>query len=364
MNDFHPSQVNNILIIQLGDIGDVVLTTPSIHALKTAYPSAFISVLLNKPFGSLLQSDPQILNVVEVSKIRGLSFSKVYEHIHFLLSLHHADYDLVIDLRTGDRGALYSFFTGAKTRIARSIKKPFWHDLLFTNVYQDPPYSSFPTHPGADQSLRLLRAFGIHGGEDIPKLFFSPQDKQHALNLLAQCALSQHSKWVSINPCSRWKYKEWNYKHWRVIIDLLWHNHQIKSVLIGAEDEAVAAAEIISDCTDYAFNLAGKTSLGELSALISMSTLHLGVDSSAPHIAMAVGKPSITIFGPGNWRSWTMPDELHRVVTSNMPCQPCNKMGCNDLGVSLCLSELSPMKVYAEVDAILAILSNKPETRE
>jgi heptosyltransferase-3 len=113
---------------------------------------------------------------------------------------------------------------------------------------------------------------------------------------------------------------------------------------------------IISGRKDHAFNLAGKTTLAELSALISMSTLHLGVDSAAPHIAMAVGIPSLTIFGPGNWKSWTISDALHKVVTADMPCIPCNRMGCEDSRKSRCLDELSVNRVYSEINAILFAL--------
>lgn len=358
------SGINHILLIQLGDIGDVVLTTPTIRAFKEAYPEARVSVLVRKPFGSLLQADPDLHEVVEAAKSRGLSFRILREHIAFARRLRRARYDLVIDLRTGDRGAIYSFLTCAKTRIARQIEQPFWHDLLFTKVIADPPYSQHPMHPGTDQSLRIIRALGIDAKDGLPKLYVAPQDIQHAVELLADCMLAPSDRWVSINPCSRWKYKEWSYESWGEVIDLLWRKHQLATVLIGSADEASAAEQIVSGRADHAFSLAGKTTLAELSALISMSTLHLGVDSAAPHIAMAVGTPSLTIFGPGNWKGWTITDELHRVVTAGMPCIPCNRTGCDDSGKSRCLDELSTDKVYAEADAILTILDRNRTLRD
>jgi ADP-heptose:LPS heptosyltransferase len=71
---------------------------------------------------------------------------------------------------------------------------------------------------------------------------------------------------------------------------------------------------------------------------------------------MAVGTPSLTIFGPGNWKSWTVVDELHRVVTADMPCIPCNRMGCDDSKKSRCLDELGADRVYADAKAILSCL--------
>jgi predicted lipopolysaccharide heptosyltransferase III len=347
------TRFSNILLVQLGDIGDVVLTTPTIRALKEACPKARVSILVRKPFGELLVSDTNLHEVVQAKKSRGMSFRVLREYTAFARRLRLARYDLVIDLRTGDRGAIYSFLTGAGTRICRHMAKPFWHDMLFTKLIADPPYSQQSIHPGADQSLRFLRVFGIDTEDSMPKLYVARQDRNHSIELLKQCGLDPANRFVTINSCSRWKYKEWSYAKWGEVIDLLWQNHHLPAVLIGSPEESAAAEMIISGRNDHAYNLAGKTTLAELSALISMSTLHLGVDSAAPHIAMAVGKPSLTIFGPGNWKSWTPTDELHRIVAANMPCVPCNRLGCDDSMISRCLDELSVSRVYAEASAII-----------
>lgn len=351
------SNLSRVLLVQLGDIGDVVLTTPTIRAVRETYPEAHISILVRKPFGSLLIADPNLHEVVEASKARGLSFHALREHLFFACRLRWARYDLVIDLRASDRGAIYSFFTGAKKRTCRHMAKPFWHDLLFTELFLDPPYASLPVHPGADQSLRIARATGIDTRDSVPRLYVAPNDIAHAVELLAECGLSASNRWITINPCSRWKYKEWAYEKWGEVIDLLWQKHQLATVLVGSPEEVYAAGKIVTGRNNHAFNLAGKTSLGELSALLSMSTLHLGVDSAAPHIATAVGVPTLTIFGPGNWKSWTVADDLHRVVTEGMECIPCNRRGCDDSEISLCLEKLSVGSVYAETEAILSVLN-------
>ena len=350
------SRFSNILLVQLGDIGDVVLTTPTIRAVREAFPEARITILVRKPFGSLLVADPILHEVVEAAKVRGASFHALRQHLFFVRRLRQAHYDFVIDLRTSDRGAIYSFLTGAKERIGRHTDKPFWHDFLFTKILPNPPYAQPPVHPGADQSLRIVRSIGIDTKDSAPKLYITPRDRNHAVELLAGCGLTPTSRWLTINPCSRWKYKEWGYEKWGELIDLLWQNHRLAAVLVGSQEEAGAAGVIVAGRNDHAFNLAGKTTLSELSALLAMSAVHLGVDSAAPHIASAVGTPTLTIFGPGNWKSWTATDELHRVVTAVMPCIPCNRKGCDDTEKSRCLDELSADRVYAEAGTILSAL--------
>jgi lipopolysaccharide heptosyltransferase III len=343
----------NILLIQLGDIGDVVLTTPALRAVRESYPEARVSILVRKPFGSLLAADPYLHEVIEAAGTRGVLFHTLREHWRFARRLRHARYNLVVDLRTSNRGALLAFLTGAQERIGRQAGKSLLRNLAFTRLLPNPPYAPLPVHPGADQALRIVRAIGIDTGDSIPRLHVSPEDAGRAAALLSELGLASGRRWVSINPCSRWKYKEWSHSRWGELIDRLWQDYQLPSVLIGSPDEAGTIDQITGERSDHAFNLAGKTTLGELSAVLAASSLHLGVDSAAPHIAAAVGTPTMTIFGPTNWKSWIVTDELHRVVTADMPCVPCNRKGCDDSQKSQCLDDLSVDMVYAEAQPIL-----------
>lgn len=351
------SGFRNILLVQLGDIGDLVLTTPTIRAVREACPEARVSILTRKPFGSLLVADPILHEVVQTQKIGGSVSRLLQDFIQLARRLRRARYDLVIDLRTGDRGAILSFCTGARERIGRNVPgKNFWRSVLFTKIAPDFPAAPLPVHPGADQSLRVVRAIGMDTQDAAPKLHIAPKDRAHVIELLGQFGLTPASRWVSINPCSRWKYKEWGYEKWGELIDRLWENHQLPTLLVGAPEDISIAEEISAKRKGHTFSLAGKTTLGELTALLAMSRLHLGVDSAAPHMAAAVGTPTLTVFGPGNWKSWTVADELHRVVTSDMPCIPCNRKGCDNSGKSRCLDELSTDRVYAQARATLSVL--------
>jgi predicted lipopolysaccharide heptosyltransferase III len=348
------SNLRNILLIQLGDIGDVVLTTSSLRAVKENYPHARVSIMVRKPFGNLLLSDPNIYEVVESENYCGTLPRLLREYFAFARRLRQSRYDLAIDLRTGDRGAILTYLTGARIRVGlHESGKPFWYRHLFTNILFNPPYAKPPVHPGADQSLRILRNLGIETKNSVPKLYIAPNEHEHALLLLDECGLTPSSRCVTINPCSRWKYKEWSYDMWGELIDLLWSKHQFTTLLVGAPEDVTATESITKSRSSYAFNLAGRTTLGQLAALLSTVTAHLGVDSAASHIAAAVGTPTLTIFGPGNWRSWTVTDDLHRVVTSAMPCIPCNQKGCNDSGISHCINELKVDEVWKSTEELL-----------
>lgn len=344
----------NILLVQLGDIGDVVLTTPTIRAVKETYPDARVSILVRKPFGNILLADPNLFEVVESEKTIGSSYRRLLDYLGFVRRLRKLHYDLVIDLRSGDRGVILSFCTGAGERVGRYCTgKQSWHNLLLTKTVRDPQAAALPVHPGADQSLRIVRPLGIDTTNSMPALYVSPSENLRGLALLSEYGLTPADRWVTLNPFSRWKYKEWNAKKWRVVIDHLWEQHQIPTVLIGSCDEHAAAAALLEECKGRVVNLAGKTTLGELSAIISMSTLHLGVDSAAPHIAAAMGTPTVTIHGPSDWRSWRISNETHRIVSSSTECVPCNSKGCDDSGQSGCLDQLETQAAIQAIEELL-----------
>jgi predicted lipopolysaccharide heptosyltransferase III len=353
--DSMKSGFKNILLIQLGDIGDVVLTTPTLRALAETHPDARISVLVRKPFGNLLAAEPYLHEVVESEKIGGSLLHRARKYLAFAQRLRSARYDLTIDLRTGDRGAIFSYLSGAKVRVGRRRNNDrAWQNALFTRLIEDGELirAPLPAHPGADQSLSVVRVIGIDTADTTPRLHVADKDQARMPPLLAEHGITT-SKFVTINPCSRWKYKEWDYGKWGILADGIWQKHQLMTVLVGAPEDVAAAECIRREREDHVFNFAGKTTLNELSALLSLATLHLGVDSAAAHIAAAVGTPTITLFGPGNWRGWTIDDEMHRVVTLAMPCQPCDQMGCDNSGKSECLDNLPIERVLRSVGELL-----------
>lgn len=350
------TKFKNILLIQLGDIGDVVLTTPTIRAVKETHPDACVSILVRKPFGNLLLADPYLHEVVEFTKNRDALPRALLAFLRFAQKIRRENYDLVIDLRTGDRGAIFSLITGAHVRVGQYVhEKRFWRGLIFTKVLHTTTPAPLPVHPGADQSLRIVRVIGIDTLDSKPQLYLTPADQLHASKLLDEMGLTPKN-FVTINPFSRWKYKEWNSVKWGEVIDEIWKAHQMPAVLIGSHEESIGCQEIIAGREARAFNLAGKTTLSELAAAISMSALHMGVDSAAPHIAAALNTPTVTIHGPTDWRDWRIVDDYHKIVSPLMDCLPCNKTGCSGSGKSKCLDDLISKPVVYEALRLLNTL--------
>lgn len=353
MIPIHPG-LRNILVIQLGDIGDVVLATPTFRAFKETYPDARLSVLVRRGYGSLLAGDPHLFEVLEVTKTRS-KLLEASENFRLAGRLRRARYDLVFDLRTGDRGAILAFLSRAPVKVAFGGAGASWRRYVFTRMIgQDelrvaPP----PAHPGADQSLRLVAPIGVGTSDSRPKLYVTEQAAANVRRLLASEGLPGDARFITVNPFSRWKYKEWGYGKWVKVLDGVRDRYGLPALVVGAKEDAEAASGIAGRCKPEARSVAGMTTLGELAALLSRSVLHLGVDSAAPHIACAVGTPTVTIFGPSDWRGWTIPDAIHRVVDPDDPCVPCHKKGCDHTEVSRCLDNMGTEMVLREAGEAL-----------
>jgi heptosyltransferase-3 len=312
--------VRKILVIQLGDIGDVVWAIPAFWALKAAFPQADLSVLVRNPNGDLLLDDPHIDKIFQVDQ------QSVFKGLQLLKNLRREKFDLLFDLRADDRGAFISFLSGAKMRAALYCPGLFWRNRAFTHLV-DPPSAKERILGAAEQSLKIIRGFAIKETTSTPQIFVAEKLKDRISALLTEENIETTHGWVSINPFSRWSYKEWDMDKWRQLAYFIWQKYKMPVIITGSIAERKRADELVAESNSPIYNLAGRTTLREMAALLQMSHLHIGVDSAAPHIAAAVGTSTITIYGPSDWRDWAPPGDRNQVVLPDMDCSPCHKKG-------------------------------------
>jgi ADP-heptose:LPS heptosyltransferase len=338
--------IKRILIIQLGDIGDVVWAIPAFRAIKAAFPQAELSILTRAPNGELLLDDHEIDKVIQVTA------QSMIKEIRFIKNLRREKFDLAIDLRADDRGAFTAYLSGAPMRAALYYPGLFWRNRLFTHLVVPEPAKE-KSFGAAEQSLKIIRGLGIKGGTAIPGIHVTRELKDKMVVLITEEKISPLTGWVSINPFSRWTYKEWDMEKWRQVALFIWKRYALPAVIIGSDAEAKRAAELVAYSQSPIYNLAGKTTLRELSALLQMSRLHIGVDSAAPHIAAAVGTATLTIYGPTDWEDWAPRGDNHQVILPEMECSPCHRKGCDGKGRSLCLDSLDVAKVQSAVEKMM-----------
>ncbi len=346
----------SILLLQLGGVRDAVLSTPAFRAVKETFPGARLSVLVRSPIASLLEGDPHLDEIVAAPDGGAEGPGSWRETFGLGLRLRRSGHDLAVDLGPGDRGALLARLTGASDRVARlEPGHPFWRDWMFTRMFPDPPAAPPPVHPGADRYLRLLREVGIDTKDSAPRIEAPEKARERVGGMLGSLGLRAEDRWVTVSPFAGGRHKEWAPGLWADVIAALRERHGLAAVVVGTAAEAEAAEGIVRRFGGQgAFHLAGRTTLGELAALLARSTMHLGVDSAPSLVAAAVGVPAVTLFGPSKWKEWTVADETHRAVTADRACLACGRKGCADKGKAQCMEELGPDAVIRAAGEVLA----------
>lgn len=339
------------MLVQLGDIGDVVLTTPCIRALRENYPRARIVVVVWGKAAELLEDCPWLDQVIAVTKSSRSIWEEPRVQIDFFRRLRSLHCDLAIDLRTGTRGAIMAFLSGASQRIGFYAEDgELWRNRLFTGLLKR-EYT--PGQHVVDYLLCLLAAFGISTEQRIPALAVVA-DKQEKIRLLLEReGILQDKKIVAVQPFSLWQYKEWGKEKYIDLIRWLMAEYGVAVIVTGAAGEKDRTEEIIRGCGAGCYNFAGKTSIATYAALLQKCRLFIGVDSAGLHIAAAVGTPTIGIFGPSSPVSWAPVGRQHLMVQKNLPCVPCRQKGCDNGEKSRCLDELSLEEVQTRIEAHL-----------
>ncbi|MFH1020122.1 MAG: glycosyltransferase family 9 protein [Pseudomonadota bacterium] len=341
----------SILLIQLGDIGDVVLTLPCLKALRGNYPQARIVVAVWAKAAELLEDCPWLDQVIAVKKEAKPFRENLAFQRDFFKHLRSLGCDLAIDLRTGTRGAIMALLSGACQRIGfYADDGRLWRNRVFTGLlHRD--YA--PEQHVVDYLFCLLEAFGITVKDRTPALFVADEKLVKMEALLAEEVVETWRLLVAVQPFSLWQYKEWGKEKYIALIRWLIEEHDAAVLVTGSEAERARAEEIVRNCGKRCYNLAGKTSIGLYAALLKKCRLFIGVDSAGLHIAAAVGTPTVSLFGPSSPASWAPRGEQHLVVRKDFPCVPCRRKGCGDREHSRCLDELTVDEVLSAVSGQL-----------
>jgi predicted lipopolysaccharide heptosyltransferase III len=334
-----PKKIQNILLVQLGDIGDVVLTTPTIRALCENFPDSRLVVAIRKKAEGLLEACPWISEEISIDNRKRPLGQEIRHQIHFFSKLRGYRFDLAIELRTGSRGAILSYLSGAQCRIGRySDHKSLWRNRLFTHLVR--PENEW-TQYAAKHALNILAPFELSTKERSPTLLVSPEKKKRAAAILENEGVSSEKPLVAVQPFAFWKYKEWGTNHFIDLIDFIGAEYGFHIIITGSPDERERAEEIRKRSRANVFNLAGRTSIGELPGILKACDLLITGDTGPLHIAAAVGTPTISLFGPSSSLIWAPRGEIHHVIRKDWACVPCMEKGCQGSESSRCLDELT-----------------------
>lgn len=343
-----------VLLIRPDHLGDLLLSGPALMRLRSAWPGARITWLVG-PWSAPVAERLPGADAVETldfpwfdRKPKGAPWRPYLRLLRASRRLR-GRFDLAIVLREDDGwGAWLAALAGIPLRVAhdRPGPRPFATHLL--------PAERCPEHAAAG-ALALVAALAGSGEEtwdfrrDPLVLRLTDEDREAAARLLAPLGDGSGGMGpIGVHPGSGSAVKRWSSAAWGELIRALAAPGETV-VLTGGPDERALTAAIAACAGRPVLNLAGRTELGALAAVLARCRLVLGPDSGPLHLAVALGRPSVHLFGPASadrFGPWGDPGR-HRALASSLPCAPCGRLDWPDPADHPCLRLIEPARVIA-----------------
>jgi heptosyltransferase-1 len=310
-------QPTTILIIKPSSLGDVTHALPVLRLLRRRYPAAKISWLVAPYCSGLLEGHPDLDEVILFDRRR---FGTAWKNpaaglglIRFKRDLRRRRFDWVIDLQGLFRSGWLAWFTRAPVRIGFANAREF-APIFYTHRI---PINSMEQH-AVDRYLRIAAAAGC--ANDPIEFPFAHTDSDRT----TVRELTGDDPYAVLLPGANWETKRWPVENYQSLVQPIRDRFNLKCITAGGPDTIDLAAKIPS-----AQNLAGKTNLPQLVALLERASLVIANDSGPMHIASALNKPLVTIFGPTNPTRTGPYNRPDSVVRLDIPCSPCYSRKCS-----------------------------------
>lgn len=344
------SPPRRILIIKPSSLGDIVHALPVLAALRRAHPQAHIAWLAGSSFAPLLDGHPMLDEVIPFDRRRyGRMWYSPAANVafwRFVADIRRRRFDLIVDLQGLIRSGLLAWFSGARRRVGfAEAREAAW--LFYTQRVR-----SERSKHAVERNLDVARALALNiDAAEFPLPI--PDDQADAARaLLRQAAENEIEAYIAVLPGTRWPSKNWPPQHFAALIDRVHDAGAARCVLLGAPDDRPTADAIREQCHTDPVDLIGRTDLRHLVALIAGAAAVVSCDSGPLHVAAALRRPTVAIFGPTDPRRTGPYAATARVVTHRVNCAPCLRRRC-PLKHHDCLRRLAPDAVFDALDAAL-----------
>ncbi|MBA2395581.1 MAG: glycosyltransferase family 9 protein [Ktedonobacteraceae bacterium] len=343
-----PDAVQRIAIFRALQLGDLLVAVPAFRAIRARFPQAEIT-LIGLPWAAAFvqRYHCYIDRFVEFGGYPGIKEQPVDSERthHFIVEQRSYGYDLVVQLHGSGK-----------------TSNPFvleLHGEVTAGAYEGTPPAGLTlatVYPHDQHEIYCCLAVAELLGctEITPRLTFPLFEADHAeASTLLQNLPRSQRPWIGLHPGARPPARRWPIDYFAHLADELVHQFGAHIILTGNSAEQATAQAVIERMHTPAINLAGKTSLGGLGALITQLDLFISNDTGPSHLAHALDQPSITIFGPAHFQRWAPLDqEVHAIVRRPVECSPCSYWTCPI--DHRCLRWLTPAMVMHTAQQLLA----------
>lgn len=332
-----------ILLIRLSSLGDIVLTTPAIRAVRAHFPDAYIAMLVGKQSADVLRENPHLDEIITFD--RSAKSKDTGEMLRTVRVLRERKFTLAIDLQRKFRTALLMYFSGAPARVGKGA-------LCTVRVLEQ------ENKHATAHYFDLLHAAGIPAVDQRLELFLAESERTDASQRFDAAGIPQTGLKVGIFPGAGWKLREWMPDRFAAIADRLVQHFNAEVLIFGGQKEADLVHAVVKLMGARAVPFAGNLQVRELAACIEKCDLFLTNDTGPMHIATAVDTPTVSLFGPGNHIRFQPLGGLHQTIRHDVPCSPCKQFTdkCKD---NICMKNITVDEVWQSISNTLDLSARR-----
>ncbi len=344
----HPPP-KRILVKEVNWLGDVVMSMPALRAIRRSFPVAHLAILLKRELAGFFDGIDWIDEIIPYSVQPGLRGFN--DRLSIIKTIRSRRFDLAILFPNSFESALWVTLAGIPRR-AGYVKDV--RGLMLTHKTPPPPHAM--TGHQVHYWLALVRS--TVGASGNARDFALQPDQAHTQKMrtwLDKNRKRNDSRIVAVAPAAAFgPAKEWPAAHFVKLIDDLAEHHNTECVLVGAPSERLRCEKIAAEARRGAIVAAGETGVGELVALLALADGFVGNDSGAMHVAAALGRPTVGIFGSTNPERTGPRGPKTEALWRHLGCSPCLERTCR-FGHYNCLKEITPERAVASLNSLAAL---------
>ena len=344
-----------ILLLKPSSLGDVIQAIPVLRLLKGHYSSAEIYWWIDTPLAPLLEGDADLAGVVRFERKRWSRPPHWPEMLQSVRWLRGQNFDLVIDLQCLARSGVFAWLSKGDLLVGldevREGARGFY-DLVA-------PRKHFHTH-AVDWYQSVLPLLGVPVHKNFVWLPEHPEIAGAATRKWPTF-FEPHSRsgsgpqLITIQPGARWLNKRWPANHFAELVRALAERFPAtRFALLGDKGDQPLGEQIRQAAPGRCLNLCGATSLPEMIEWVRLGDLLITNDTGPMHVAAALGKPLVALFGPTAPERTGPYGQLENVLRLDLPCAPCLRAKCHLAQPEACLRGLLPATVLAHAEKLLS----------
>ena len=334
--------MKNILLIRLSSLGDVVLTTPAIRAVRAHFSDAYIAMLVAKQSADVLRENPHLNEIITYDRLA--KDKDTGEMLRIIRHLRERKFTMAIDFQRKFRTGVLMYFSGAAERVGQG---------RLCNVRVQEQGNKHATAHYFD----LLHAVGIPAADQRLELFLAESERIDAAKRFDTAGIREAALKVGLFPGAGWKFREWMPERFAAIGDRLVAEFNANVLVFGGPKETALVQSVVNLMTAPAIPFAGNLQIRQFAACIEQCDLFLTNDTGPMHIAAAVGTPTVSLFGPGNHIRFQPLGATHQTIRYDVPCSPCKQFTdkCKD---NICMKGIAVDEVWQSISRALGKLSD------